>query len=107
MMDISKLRLAILDCINSGMSNVDIADWLESYTVASEIAGFDTSWLVAVIRLMAEESKIVRISVEGGAAEVDEIPSGVEVIIRDYDTDGTEEASLEDDHGTYVESRYG
>ena len=40
---------------------------------------------------------IVRVTVEGGVVQHVEVPEGVQVIVRDYDVDGTEEDQLEHD----------
>lgn len=45
------------------------------------------------------EDIIVLISVRGGAAEVECLPPGIRIVIRDYDIDGIEEDRLDiDEH---------
>lgn len=41
--------------------------------------------------------KIVRVTVEGGVVQHVEVPEGVQVIVRDYDVDGTDADELEQD----------
>jgi hypothetical protein len=49
--------------------------------------------------------KIVRVTVEGGVIQDIDCPEGVRVIVKDYDTDGSEEAVKQDDKGdNYIES---
>lgn len=49
-------------------------------------------------------NKKVVISVSGGVANVDESPEGIDVVIKDYDTDGCDRGNLkEDEHGWYAE----
>jgi hypothetical protein len=49
--------------------------------------------------------KIVRIAVEGGVIQDVECPSGVQVLVRDYDVDGSETDLAEDDSGDeFIES---
>jgi hypothetical protein len=49
--------------------------------------------------------KIVQITVEGGVIQDVECPSGVQVLVRDYDVDGTEIDLAEDETGDeYIES---
>ena len=49
----------------------------------------------------------VRISVEGGVVQNVECPTGVQVIVRDYDVDGSESDLTEDESGDeYIESTW-
>ena len=50
--------------------------------------------------------KTVQITMEGGVIQDIEVPEGVRVIVRDYDSDGVEEESLcKDDNGdNYIET---
>jgi hypothetical protein len=49
--------------------------------------------------------KIVRIAVEGGVIQNVDCPTGVQVVVHDYDVDGSEADLAEDDSGDeYVES---
>jgi hypothetical protein len=49
--------------------------------------------------------KIVAITVEGGVIQSVDCPAGVQVVIRDYDIDGSEADLAEDDSGDeYLES---
>jgi len=49
--------------------------------------------------------KIVRITMDGGVIQDITCPEGVKVIVKDYDTDSTEEAVKQDDNGdNYVET---
>jgi hypothetical protein len=50
--------------------------------------------------------KIVRVTVEGGVIQHVECPEGVQVIVKDYDTDGVDEESLQHDENgdSYIES---
>ena len=43
--------------------------------------------------------KIVHVTVEGGVIQDVECPSGIQVLIRDYDVDGSEMDLAEDDSG--------
>ena len=49
--------------------------------------------------------KTVRITVEGGVVQYVDCPRGVRVVVKDYDTDGVEEESLQQDENgdTYIE----
>jgi hypothetical protein len=53
---------------------------------------------------MAMKEKIVRISIEGGVIQEVECPKGVQVIVHNYDIDGSEEDLNEDDNGEFVET---
>ena len=44
-------------------------------------------------------TKIVHITVEGGVIQHVECPEGVQVVVRDYDTEGIEEGLQRDDNG--------
>lgn len=50
--------------------------------------------------------KIVRVTVEGGVVQNVEVPEGVQVIVKDYDVDGSDEDQLErdEDGDSFVES---
>lgn len=49
------------------------------------------------------EKKIVEISVMGGHVDIDHIPNGIEVRIKDYDTDGAPDEDLfRDEWGQYI-----
>jgi hypothetical protein len=49
--------------------------------------------------------KIVHVTVEGGVIQDVECPTGVQVVIRDFDVDGSEADLAEDDSGDeYIES---
>ena len=49
--------------------------------------------------------KIVHITVEGGVVQNVVRPEGVKVIVRDYDTDGSEDDLKQDDDGDdYIET---
>ena len=49
--------------------------------------------------------KIVHVTVEGGVIQDVECPSGIQVLIRDYDVDGSETDLAEDDSGDeFIES---
>ena len=49
--------------------------------------------------------KIVHVTVEGGVIQDVECPSGVQVLIRDYDVDGSETDLAEDETGDeFIES---
>ena len=49
--------------------------------------------------------KTVHVTVEGGVIQDVECPSGVQVLIRDYDVDGSESDLAEDDSGDeFIES---
>jgi hypothetical protein len=52
--------------------------------------------------------KIVRVTVEGGVVQHVEVPEGVQVVVRDYDVDGTDADEPEqDDHGDhFIESSW-
>jgi len=53
------------------------------------------------------EKKVVEISVMNGAVEVENIPDGIEVHIRDYDIDGApEEELLRDEWGWYILTKW-
>lgn len=41
--------------------------------------------------------RIVRVTVEGGVVQHVEVPDGVQVVVRDYDVDGTDADELEQD----------
>ena len=41
--------------------------------------------------------KIVRVTVEGGVVQHVEVPEGMQVVVRDYDVDGTDVSELEQD----------
>ena len=41
--------------------------------------------------------KTVRVTVEGGVVQHVEVPKGVQVIVKDYDVEGCDEAELEKD----------
>jgi hypothetical protein len=51
----------------------------------------------------------IRITIEGGVIQnIDDIPPGVQVIVRDYDVDGSEDDLGQDDNGDkFVESTWG
>ena len=51
-------------------------------------------------------TKIVHITVEGGVVQHVECPEGVKVIVRDYDTDGVDGGSLQQDENgdPFIES---
>jgi hypothetical protein len=44
-------------------------------------------------------SKTVKISIEGGVIQEVDCPAGVQLIVKDYDVDGTEPNLAEDDTG--------
>ena len=44
-------------------------------------------------------TKIVRITMEGGVIQDIEVPKGMRVVVRDYDTDGVETERLQRDEG--------
>ena len=49
--------------------------------------------------------KIVQVTVEGGVIQDVECPSGIQVLIRDYDVDGSETNLAEDETGDeFIES---
>jgi hypothetical protein len=49
--------------------------------------------------------KTVHVTVEGGVIQDVECPTGVQVLVRDYDVDGSEADLAEDDSGDeYLES---
>lgn len=50
--------------------------------------------------------KVVRITVEGGVVQHVEVPEGVQVIVRDYDVEGTDADELEQDENgdQFIES---
>ncbi len=50
--------------------------------------------------------KIVRVTVEGGVVQHVEVPEGEQVVVRDYDVDGTEADQLQrDENGDqFIES---
>jgi len=49
--------------------------------------------------------KTVAITVEGGVIQSVDCPSGVQVVVRDYDVDGSETDLAEDDSGDeFIES---
>jgi hypothetical protein len=53
-----------------------------------------------------QEMKIVRITVEGGVVQHVEVPDGVQVVVKDYDVDGTEADQLQQDENgdNFIES---
>ena len=54
-----------------------------------------------------DNSPTVTISIEGGVVQQVDCPSGVQVVIRDYDVDGSEVDLAEDDTGDeYVETTW-
>ncbi len=50
--------------------------------------------------------KIVQVTVEGGVVQHVEVPKGVQVVVKDYDVDGTEADQLrQDENGDeFIES---
>jgi hypothetical protein len=49
--------------------------------------------------------EIVTVSIEGGVVQEIDCPSGVQVVVRDYDVDGSETDLAEDETGDeYVET---
>jgi hypothetical protein len=50
--------------------------------------------------------KIVRVTVEGGVVQHVEVPEGVQVVVRDYDVDGTGADQLQQDEtgDNFIES---
>jgi len=49
---------------------------------------------------MNNDHHTIVITVEGGVIQsIENIPSGVRVVVRDYDVDGSERAVLEDEDG--------
>ena len=49
--------------------------------------------------------KTVHVTVEGGVIQNVDCPSGIQVLVRDYDVDGTEIDLAEDDSGDeFIES---
>ena len=52
--------------------------------------------------------KIIRVTVEGGVVQHVEVPEGVQVVVRDYDVDGTEEDQREQDENGdhFIESNW-
>jgi len=50
--------------------------------------------------------KTVRVTVEGGVVQHIEVPEGVQVVVRDYDVDGTEADQFEQDQNgdRFIES---
>ena len=51
------------------------------------------------------KKKTVHVTVEGGVIQDVECPSGVQVLIRDYDVDGSESDLAEDETGDeFIES---
>ncbi len=50
--------------------------------------------------------KIVRVTVEGGVVQYVEVPEDVQVVVRDYDVDGSETDQLEQDENgdQFIES---
>ena len=54
-------------------------------------------------------NKVVHITVEGGVIQDVQVPDGVEVVVRDYDSDGIEDAQLgiDDDGNKCVETIWG
>lgn len=50
--------------------------------------------------------KVVRVTVEGGVVQHVEVPEGVQVIVRDYDVEGTDADELEQDENgdQFIES---
>jgi hypothetical protein len=57
-------------------------------------------------RRESKAMKTVRLTVEGGVVEHVEVPEGVQVIVRDYDVDGTEVDQLQQDENgdQFIES---
>jgi hypothetical protein len=54
-----------------------------------------------------EMMQIVRVTMEGGVIQDIACPQGVKVIVRDYDTDGSEENLQQDDNGdNYIETTW-
>jgi hypothetical protein len=53
-----------------------------------------------------EAPKIVTIAVHGGVVEVEDVPPGVKVVIRDFDVDGSEDERQGDEYDEYTESIY-
>ena len=52
--------------------------------------------------------KIVIITVEGGVVQDVEVPDGVQVVVKDYDVDGSEEDLSEDENGDeFIEKHLG
>lgn len=51
--------------------------------------------------------KTVHVTVEGGVIQTIDCPSGIQVVVRDYDVDGSESDLAEDDSGDeYLESTW-
>ncbi len=52
--------------------------------------------------------KIIRVTVEGGVVQHVEVPEGVQVIVRDYDVEGTDADELEQDENgdQFIESTW-
>jgi hypothetical protein len=51
------------------------------------------------------KKKTVHVTVEGGVIQYVDCPSGVQVLVRDYDIDGSEADLAEDETGDeYIES---
>ncbi len=50
--------------------------------------------------------KIVRVTVKGGVVQHVEVPEGVQVVVRDYDVNGTDVSELEQDENSdhFIES---
>ena len=50
--------------------------------------------------------KIVQVTVEGGVVQHVEVPEGVQVVVRDYDVDGTDADQLQqaDNGDQFIES---
>lgn len=50
--------------------------------------------------------KIVRVTIEGGVVQHVDVPEGVQVVVRDYDVDGTDVSELEQDENSdhFIES---
>ncbi len=49
--------------------------------------------------------KIVKIVIEGGVVQSIDCPTGVSVVVRDYDTDGCSDAVVTDENGKmFIES---
>ncbi len=68
------------------------------WRVLREPLPFDTD-------LRRKAMKIVRITMEGGVIQDIARPEGVKVVVRDYDTDGSEEHLQQDKNGdNYIET---
>ena len=57
-------------------------------------------------RVRGKRTKVVRVTIEGGAVQHVALPKGVKVIVKDYDTDGVEDRSLKQDENgdKYIET---